>query len=126
MSHGKRYELLPVFGAGQTACGFQALVKRRGGQRSQQAEDGQSWRPGLNLVQGALGNAGGVVVHAENERGDSEDVALRETLEDGGVLTGLVETLVDVFQVGGVDGLHADEDPFAARGGNEVDEFLIA
>src|SRR5713101_7154989 len=31
VGHGKGDELLPVFGAGQTACGFQALVKRRGG-----------------------------------------------------------------------------------------------
>src|SRR5712692_3788924 len=126
VGHGKGDELLPVFGAGQAAGGFEAFVERRGGERREQAEDGQAWRPSLNLVQGALGYTGGVVVHAKDEGGDGEDVALGEALEHGGILTGLVETFVDVFEVGGVDGLHADEDPLATRGGDEVDEFFVA
>src|SRR5260370_26073295 len=65
-------------------------------------------------------------VYGEDEGSDGEDVALGEALEGGGGLTGLVEAFVDVFEVGGVDGLHADEDPLAAGGGDEVDEFFIA
>src|SRR6266849_1979232 len=126
MRHGKRYELLPVFRAGQAAGGLEPFVKGRGGQGSKQAEDGQSWRPVLYFVQGALGDAGGVVVHAENEGSNREHVALSEALENGGVLTGLVETFVDVFEVGGVDGLHADENPFPPCRRDEVDKLFIA
>src|SRR5208283_4352999 len=33
---------------------------------------------------------------------------------------------VYILQVGGIDRLHADEDPLAAGGGDEVDQFLVA
>src|SRR5258707_419317 len=51
MGHGKRDELLPVPGPGQAASSFQAFVERRCRKRSQQAEDGQPWRPVLNFTQ---------------------------------------------------------------------------
>src|SRR5216684_1182789 len=44
VGHGKGDELLPVFGAGQAAGGLEAFVERRGGERGEQAEDGQAWR----------------------------------------------------------------------------------
>src|ERR1700730_12592571 len=126
VGHGKGDELLPVLRARQSPGCLQPFVKGRGGQRGEQAEDGQAWRPGANLLQRSVCDTHGVVVHAEDEGSDGEDVALGEALEDGGVLAGLVETFVDVFEVGGVDGLHADEDPFATGGGDEVDELFVA
>ena len=114
--HGKRYELLPVFGSRQAAGGFEPFVKRCGRQRGEQAKDRQPWRPGANLFQRAIGDAHSIVVHAKNERGNREDIALRQALEYGGILTGLVETFIHVFQIGRVDGFHADEDPLAAGG----------
>src|SRR5260370_32840946 len=109
-----------MLGAGQTAGDFEALVERSGGKRSEQAEDGSGWWPSLNLLQCAVGYAHGIVVHAKDERSDVEDVALGEAREEGGVLTGLVESFVDVVRVGGWDGFHAHEDQFPSRGGDEV------
>ena len=51
---------------------------------------------------------------------------MRQAFEHGGVLAGLVESFIYVFEVGGIDGLHADEDPLAAGGGDEVHEFFVA
>ena len=104
----------------------ETLEERSAGQGSEQAENRQAGRPGADLFERAFGGADGVVIHAEDEGSDGIDVALRQALEHGGIFFRLVEALVDVFQVGGIDRLHADEDPLAAGGGNEVDEFLIA
>ena len=85
-------------------------------------------RPGgqvSNLREGALSRADRVIVHAEDEGSDGVDVALGEALEHGGILLWFVEALVHIFQVGGIDRFHADEDPFATGGGDEVNEFLI-
>src|SRR5439155_3847123 len=108
-----------------TGC-FQALVELGCGQRRQQAEDGETRGPSANLFECALGDGGGVVVHAEDKRSNRVNVAFGEALEHGGVLTGLVESLVDVFEIDGVDGFHADEDPLASRSGDQVAEFLVA
>ena len=78
------------------------------------------------MLQGTLGYPGGVVVHAENKRGNREDVAVRKPLKHCRIFAGLIEALVHVFQVGRIDGLHADKDPLATRGGDQVDEFLVA
>jgi len=51
---------------------------------------------------------------------------LCQSLEHGRIFSGFVESLIHVFQVGRVDGLHADEDPFAPGVGNEVYKFFIA
>src|SRR4029077_3598287 len=75
---------------------------------------------------GTLGGADGVVIHSEDEGCNGVDVALGQAFEHGGVFFRLVEAFVDVFQVYRIDRLHTDEDPFAAGGGDEVDEFLIA
>ena len=47
-------------------------------------------------------------------------------MQDGGVFAGLIKTFIDVGEIGGVDGLHADENPFAAGLGDEVDKFFVA
>src|SRR5208337_1652374 len=82
--------------------------------------------PGADLPQGTVGDADGIVVHAEDERGDGVDIAFGEAFEDGGVFARLVESLVDVFEIGEIDGLHADEDPLASGSGDQVAEFLVA
>src|SRR6266851_5300303 len=85
---------------------------------ARQAENGAA-----NLGQSAIGNAGGVVVHAKNERRNGVDIAVRQTLQNGSVFAGLVEAFVDVSEVRGIDGLHADEHPFTAgkrRSGPQV------
>src|SRR5208283_6022762 len=105
---------------------MQPFVEWRGGQRREQAKDGEARRPSTNLIQGALGDSGRVVVHSKDERSDGVYIAAGEALEDGGVFAGLVEALVDGREVCRIDGLHADEDPFAARGRDEVYEFGVA
>ena len=87
---------------------------------------GRPGRPGANLREGALGHAGGVIVHAKDKRRDGIDVALGQAFQHGGVFAGLVESFVHVFEIGGIDRLHADEDPLAAGGGDEVDQFFVA
>src|SRR5208337_1842925 len=82
--------------------------------------------PGADLPQGTVGDADGIVVHAEDERGDGVDIAFGEAFENGGVFARLIESLVDVFEIGGIDGLHADEDPLASGSGDEIAEFLVA
>ena len=67
VGHGEGDEFLPVFGAGEAAGSFEALVERGRGQRREQAEDGQARGPGADLLERAFGDADGVVVHAENE-----------------------------------------------------------
>ena len=126
MGHGERDEFLPVLGTGQAAGDVKTLVERRARQRREQAENRQARRPGADLFERAFGGADGVVIHAEDERCDGVDVALARRSRTAAYSLRLVETFVDVFQVGGIDGLHADEDPLAAGGGDEVDEFLIA
>src|SRR5882724_1114334 len=109
-----------MFGAGEAASDFQAFVERRGRKRSEQPENGEAWGPGANFLQGALGDSRRVVVHAEDEGSDGVNVALGQALEYGGVLAGFIEAFVDVGEIGGVDGLHADENPFATARGDEV------
>ncbi len=70
------------------------------------------------MLERALSRAYGIVIHAEDERSDGIDVALREALQDSGVFFGLVEALIHIFQIDGIDRLHADEDPLAAGGGD--------
>src|SRR6185369_5663902 len=41
------------------------------------------------------------------------------------VLGGLVESFIYVFEIGGIDGFHADEDPFAAGLRDQVNQFFI-
>ena len=103
-----------MLGARQSPGGFQPFVKRGRGQRREQSKNGQPCGPGANFLESALGDADGVVVHAENERSDGVNVAGGKPFQNRGIFAGLVETLVDVGKVGRVDGLHADEDPLAA------------
>ena len=77
-------------------------------------------------AQRALGDSDGVVVHAENKRSDRVDIALCQPLQHGGVLARLIESFIDVFQIGGVDGFHTDKDPLAAGGRDQVDQFFVA
>src|ERR1700722_19191293 len=79
----------------------------------------------VNFLKRPLCDARGVVVHAENEGSDRKNIAVGEPLKHSCVLTGFVESLVHAGEVGGVDGLHSDEYPLAARSRNEVHEFLI-
>src|SRR5260370_16181274 len=120
VGHRKRDELVPVLWARQSPGGLQPFVKRRRGQRGEQAKDGQSRGPSANLLKGALRDTYCVVVHAENERGDGINVALGEPLKHGGILTRFVEALVYVSKVRGINRFHADEDPISSRGGDEV------
>ena len=126
MRHGEGYELLPMLGTREPPSGLQPFVKRRGRQRRQQAKDGEPRRPSANLLQSSLGDAGRVVVHAEDKRGDGINVALGQPIEDGGVLARLVEAFFYVGKIGRIDGFHADEDPFASGGCNQIDKLLIA
>src|SRR6266446_7069670 len=125
VSHRERDELLPVLRARQSPGGLQSFVKRCCGQRGEQAKNGQSRRPRANFSEGALRDSYGVVVHAENKGSDGIHVSLGEPLEHGGILTRLVEALVYVRQVRGINRLHADEDPLTARSCNKVHEFLV-
>src|SRR6266851_9534476 len=106
MSHRKGNELLPVLGARQSPGSFPPLVKRSRGQRRKQSKNGQPRGPGANFLESALGDAYGVVVHAENKRSDGVNVAGGKPFQNSGIFAGLVETLVDVGKVGRVDGLH--------------------
>src|SRR6266568_1133563 len=126
VGHFKWDKLLPVFRPRQSPCGRKPLVKRRRRQGREQAKDGQPWGPSANLLQRPLRDPGRVVVHAEDEGGDRINIALGEPLEHGCILTRLVEPLVYARKVRRVDGLHADENPLATRGGNEVNEFFVA
>ena len=63
--HFEWNKFLPVLGTSQATGGFEAFVKRRGGERREQAEDGKTRRPGANFVESAIGDAGRVVVHAK-------------------------------------------------------------
>src|SRR5260370_1105920 len=123
--HREWYELLPVFWPRQSPGCLQSFVKRRRGQRSEQSKDGQSSRPGTNLLKRPLRDTYGVVVHAKNKRGDGINVAPGKPLEHGGILTRLVETLVYVGQACRIDGLPSDKDPLSAAGRNEVHELLV-
>src|SRR5260370_38508466 len=96
VGHRKRDELLPVLWTRQSPGGLQPFVKRRRGQRGEQAKDGQTRRPSANLLKGGLRETYSVVVHAEKEREDGINVALGETLEDVGILTRVVEARVYV------------------------------
>src|SRR6267154_828040 len=109
-----------MLGARQSPSRFQPFVKRSRGQWREQSKNGQPRRPGANLLESALGFADGVVVHAENKRCDGVNVAGGKPFQNSGIFAGLVETLVDVGKICGIDGLHADEDPFAASGGKWV------
>src|SRR5205807_10540052 len=60
------------------------------------------------------------------KRGDVIDVAFGKALEHGGVFSGLVESFIHVFKICRVDGFHADEDPLASGGGDQVAEFFVA
>src|SRR4029077_6650276 len=102
------------------------FVQRRRGQRGEQAKNGQPCGPSADFLECPLRETDGVVVRAENERGDGVNVALGKALEHGGIFAWFVEALVYVRKVRGIDGFHADENPFAAGGGDEVDEFLVA
>ncbi len=51
---------------------------------------------------------------------------MRQALQHGGIFLRLVEALVHVLQVSGINRLHADEDPLSAGSRDQVDEFLIA
>src|SRR5882757_9325648 len=126
VGHLKRDELLPVLRTCQSPGGLQPFVKRCRGQRGEQTKDRQASGPSMNLFKGALRDTHSVVVHAKNKGRDGVNVALREPLEHGGVLTRFVEALVYVGKVCRVDGFHADEDPLPSGGGDEVHEFLIA
>ena len=80
-------------------------------------------RPGghaAHLIERALGHTRGVVIHAEDKVCDGINVALGEPFEHARVLLGLVEAFVDTSEIRGIDGLHADEDPAAAGGGDQV------
>src|SRR6266849_3740968 len=99
VGHFKWDKLLPVFRPRQSPCGLKPLVKRRRRQGREQAKD---------------------------EGGDRINIALGEPLEHGRILTRLVEPLVYAREVRWVDGLHADENPLATRGCNEVDELFVA
>src|SRR5260370_36852821 len=111
MSHRKGDELLPMLGARQAPGSFQPFVKRSRRQWREQSKNGQPRGPGANFFQRAFRDAYGVVIHAENKRSDGVNVASGQPLQYGGVFAGLVETLVDVGKIGGIDGLHADKDP---------------
>src|SRR5713226_9874226 len=126
VGHLKRDELLPVLRARQSPGGLQPFVKRRRGQWGEQAEDGQPRRPSVNLFKCPLRDTYGIVVHAENKGSDGVNIALGEPLEHGGIFTWLIEPLVHIGKISRVDGLHADKDPLAAGGGNEVHELLVA
>ena len=78
------------------------------------------------MLQCAFADAHGVIVHAEDERSNRVHVALGEALEHCGILAGLVEPFVDIFEIGGINGLHADEDPLATRRGDQINEFFVA
>ena len=124
--HRKGNEFLPVLRAGQPPRGFQPFVQGRCRQWGHQTEDRQPRRPSTNLLQRSLRHARRVIVHAKDKRGNRENVASGEPIEHRGIFTGLVESLLHVSKVGGIDGLHADEDPLASRCRDQINEFLIA
>src|ERR1051325_4838958 len=113
MSHLKRFEFEPVSWSREPPRRLKPSVKRRCRQRDERAKDRQTGRPGANLLKRALGHAWGIVIQPKNERGDRQNVALRQPFEHGLILARLVESLVDVGEVRGVNGFHADEYPFA-------------
>src|SRR5262249_31330325 len=82
--------------------------------------------PTPNLLKRPLSHPWRVIVHPEDEGSDRINVSPGESIEHGGILTGLVESLVHTGEVRRVNGFHADEDPLAPGSSNEVHEFLIA
>src|SRR5208282_3159020 len=75
---------------------------------------------------GSFRRAYRIVIHPENEGSNGVNISLGEAIEHRGIFLRLVEAFVYVFQIRGIDRFHADKDPLAARGGDQVDEFLIA
>src|SRR6185437_9743027 len=100
VGHMEWRKIEPMRGTSKPSLFGEPRVKRSGGKRCDLSEDGQSGGPLANLAQGAFGDAGGIVVQAKDERGNGINMAASQSLEDGAILVGLIETLVDVGQVG--------------------------
>ena len=99
VSHLEGGELQPVFGPRQTAFLRQTIVERRGRKGRDLSENRQYRRPVANLLQGALGDAGGIIIQAENKGSDGVDVAPRQPLQHAAYSRGLVEALVDAGEI---------------------------
>src|SRR5229473_455551 len=126
MGHRKGNELLPVLRAGEPPSGFQLFVQGRPRQWGHQAKDRQPRRPSANFPQSSLRHARRVIVHAKDKRGDGKNIAPGQPVEHHSIFTWLVEAFFYVSKVGRIDGFHPDEDPLAARGRDQINEFLIA
>src|ERR1700678_3571556 len=100
MRHGEGDELLPVLWTGKPPRSFQPFVERRGRKGGEQTENGQPRRPGTDGLQGTIRDAGGVVVHPEDKRGEVINTPLREPVEHNRVLARFVEAFVDARKVG--------------------------
>jgi hypothetical protein len=61
----------------------------------------------------------------KRERGDRIDIAPGQPLEHARILRRLIEILLDAGQIGGIERLHADEDPLPARRRDQVQQILI-
>src|SRR3989442_9327253 len=103
-----------MLGARQPAFSRQPVVQRGGGEGCDLTENRETRRPFADFGQGPLGDSRGVVIQAEDERRDGVDVAPGQRLEPPGVFARLIEALLDAGQIGRVQRLHADENPFAA------------
>src|SRR5579872_2338344 len=117
--HFEGNKFLPVPGPDKSSSGFEALVERGCRQWGEQSEDGQARGPGSDFLQRTFGHPSRVIVHAKNKRGDRVDIAFSKPFQHGSILAGLVESLVHVFEIGWIDGLHADEYPLSSRSRNE-------
>src|SRR5579863_10536726 len=78
MGHRKGYKFLPVLRTREPPSGFQPFEERGRGQRREQAKYRQPRRPTANFLQGSLGHARRVIVHAEDKGSDGIHVALGE------------------------------------------------
>src|SRR5205085_5575807 len=103
MRHSEGYKFQPMLHTRQSPSDLESLVKRRCRQGRQQSKNGQARGPSANFLEGPVGDTGGIVVHAEDEGGNREYVALGEAVEDRGIFTRFVEAFFDVGKIGGVD-----------------------
>ena len=108
------FEIQPVLGPRQSTFRSEFVIRRRSRQRDQWTEYRHHGGPLGNLFQSSIGDAGRVVVETKNKRSDCIDITLGQSIKDRGVFGRLVEALVYIGQIRGIERLHANEYPHAA------------
>src|SRR5262249_44904272 len=59
-------------------------------------------------------------------RGDRVNIAFCQTLKHGGIVARFTESFIHVLQIYRIDRLHADKDPLAPGGSDQIHQFFVA